>query len=179
MTTNSIPTTLSQMVALVQKIEGELEVTAGVQGMVTGEVSQGGTDMASDQLQATEEYDADAVSSAETQVGASVVSGVASGLGALGAGTGASGLLQVGAGITKAGALAASAGCSIKLAVMAEEQGAVQAQQDYYTSGGTMLGAVQKGQQEAGQEVMQGEQTLASDINSVISQYNQASMYQA
>ena len=178
MTTNALSNTpsLSQIMACVQQVEGQLEVTVGHEATETTNIGNSQVTIAKQQLADLKTYNSDTNKSCDAAIGIAVLSSIGSGLGAgLGLGlsvpvqaatTGVSIVSQLGAG---------SLDCF--QAKMALDQGDLSAQQQFYTGASSTLGQVATSSQDVGGDVIQGVTSITQDINAMLAQENQASNY--
>lgn len=180
-TSNNVPS-LAQIMACVNQIEGQLEITVGNESTETANIGDSQTTIATQQLSDVEAYNSDAVKAGTFAIVAAVLGSVGSGLGvgcgmAVGSATGSSAGMQIASGVVSGVSQAGGASMDIVEAKFALDQGDLSAQQQLYTGASSTLGSVATSSQGVGADVIQGVTAITQDINGMLAQEKQASIY--
>lgn len=174
---NHVPS-LAQIMACVQQVEGELEVTVGNESTETMNIGDSQTTIATQQLSDVKAYNKDTAQTDVLSIVGGSLAGVGSSLGiGCGMSVGTSSGLQVASTAVSVSSQAAGGSVDIVQAKFAEDQGDLSAQQQFYTGSSSTLGSVATNDQTVGGEVIQQVTTITADINGMLAQENQASTY--
>ncbi len=176
-TSNNVPS-LAQIMACVQQVEGQLEVTIGKESNETANIGDSQTTIATQQLSDVEEYNKDTAYMDDCSIGAASVGGAGAGFGVgcgMSAGSSA-GMQAVSTGVSIVSQVGAASMDGVQ-AHFALDQGDLSAQQHLYTGASSTLGSVATNSQSVGGGVIQGVTSITQDINGMLAQEKQASIY--
>lgn len=176
-TSNNVPS-LAQIMACVNQVEGQLEITVGNESTETSNIGDSQTTIATQQLSDVEAYNKDTANMNVLAIVGGALASVGSGLGVGGGMTlGAANGMQIASTAVSATAQAASASVDIVQAKFSVDQGDLSAQQQLYTGASSTLGSVATSSQGVGGDVVQGVTAITQDINGMLAQEKQASIY--